>query len=658
MTRSFHIAAALGAVSTLVACSGAEDPGSSGGTASATEDSTSDGFVFKGPMGPGGTISIVPLGPNLEPLLDADGSERVVTTEVLDWDGSYAVAIPEHQGLVEITASGAAFNEAEGAHDESKPLVMKAFGEVGVRTSVQVNLITDLTHEAMRDELRAGVPFSEAQADIIEAFYDALPFGDRPRPEVLAHELQPHDTGYDQAWLFGFSSIVAQALLKHPEGGAGGDTSAPPEPDDLFADLRADFRDDWMFSDAALDLLDSSERALNPDLAVLGLKEHHDSNATGLPVPDLHTFLDSDQDGVLNDDDNCRYVANPDQRSEDGLPFGTACDSRLAQLSVDDQWGCGITAYDSHIGPAGSVVCWEVEGAKTGGSPPSPLVFPGAENAPWGADSPFAGRDGDAPVFTDIAVASDFGGEPWICATTEPSDAGMPPTTVCWDAALPEAPVPLGSHLVDLSMSADVLCGSYAETDGAACFSRDGSFLMSTDLGLSKLAIVGDSHVCGLTADQTLTCLDRFGLPVPLPPDLDGVALADFDGNTAQGDPFGCGVVAADGRIACFDLDGGAGLAFPPVPVGAGYVEVAVGLGTTCATAADGIITCTRHEADDDLVVAGDAYACPEHGPPPGIATEISIDRCQACGIDDKGFGVCWPTNWERARGEGEPIID
>jgi hypothetical protein len=55
-------------------------------------------------------------------------------------------------------------------------------------------------------------------------------------------------------------------------------------------------------------------------------------------------------------------------------------------------------------------------------------------------------------------------------------------------------------------------------------------------------------------------------------------------------------------------------------------------------------------------VRAGDAVACPEWAAPPAIAVGVSIGTCAGCGVGDDGFGACWPDEWSRARGEGEPI--
>jgi hypothetical protein len=140
-------------------------------------------------------------------------------------------------------------------------------------------------------------------------------------------------------------------------------------------------------------------------------------------------------------------------------------------------------------------------------------------------------------------------------------------------------------------------------------------------------------------------------------PALEGVAVQAVGGNTAGGDAFICVVGADDGAVRCGDLDGSAGVAaLPPAPAGGGYVDVAVGRGTVCAWTATGALRCARWEQDDPEVRAGEAVACPEWAVPPAIAVGVSIGTCAGCGVGDDGFGACWPDEWSRARGEGEPI--
>jgi hypothetical protein len=442
--------------------------------------------------------------------------------------------------------------------------------------------------------------------------------------------------------------VVAEASR-----GYGPPGSEPSEGFDLPAfldELSQGFAAEGALPLEAYEVLRLAEPAFNPDLAMLGLQRLIDESDLDAQVPDLHRFLDTDLDGLLNADDNCRYAPNPDQALAPEGPHGAACDTRLAAVSATDLWGCGVLAADSAAGPAGGVVCWEVRGAETGGSPPLPDVFPAAQRAPWGEESPFAGADGDAPVFTAVAVSSRGEAAPWVCAALDGGGA------VCWDAEAPGAPRPLPELSAPLLLSAERVCGAASAGAGVACAARSGGEAPGFFGEALDFAIVGDDHLCVVDAAGALRCQDGTGADVGLPA-WAGSGVAAVGGNTAGGEPFACAVLASDGAVRCVDLDPASGLAAPPpAPAGSGYADVSVGLGTACAWTEAGALCCGRFAPDAPEVLAGDAVACPEWSPPPDRAWKISMGACYACGVDGAGFGACWPDDWSRARGEGEPI--
>ncbi len=104
-----------------------------------------------------------------------------VDVEVADDGGSYAAEL-DHQGLVRISAEGEAFNEAWGDRRDGELVELVAYGEVGERTSLHVNLLTHLIAPALEDRLLAGVPFTLAQDELLAELYDALPYEGRPEP--------------------------------------------------------------------------------------------------------------------------------------------------------------------------------------------------------------------------------------------------------------------------------------------------------------------------------------------------------------------------------------------------------------------------------------------------------------------------------------------
>ncbi|MBL8618972.1 MAG: hypothetical protein JNM72_25395 [Deltaproteobacteria bacterium] len=640
MPRPLRSAALL---SLLCGCASPGDSGEAGGSTDAADTSGSaEGVIFKGPMAAGGQIELQPLSAALEPV------GPPVLVEVRDDGGSYSATL-DHQGLVRITAQGEAFNEAWGDKKAGEPITLVAYGEVGERSSLHVNLLTHLIAPALEEELRAGTPFMVAQDALLDELFDALPMADRQPPGVRGPELEPFGEGYAQAWLFGFSGVVAEASRGY--GAPDADSADGFDLPAFLDELSLGFAEQGALPLEAYEVLRAAEPALNPDLAMLGLHRLIEEGGLSAEVPDLHRFLDSDQDGVLNEVDNCRYVFNPDQEAAGEGPHGAACDTRMQMVSSTDRWGCGVLAAESVVGPAGGVVCWELRGAETGGSPPAPAVYPAAVRAPWGEDSPFAGADGDAPTFRAVGVGGADDSLPWVCATLADGTA-----TLCWDAADPSMPTPLSAPVGAPQLSAARVCGLRLDGGGVLCADRGGAPAPGITGAALDFALAGDGHLCVVDEAGALRCQDPAGAALDVPA-LAGLELRAVGGNTAGGDAFICGVTADEGEVRCADLDSGAGVAaLPPAPEGGGYVNVAVGRGTVCAWTADDTLRCGRWEQDDPEVLAGEAVACPEWAATPASAWGVSLGSCVGCGIGADGFGACWPDEWSRARGEGEPI--
>ena len=94
----------------------------SGGGSYADADSQSTGFIFKGPMSAGSTITVQPLDDGLSPTGDA------VEVSVEDDSGAFTAALP-FQGPVLVTAVGTTFDEAYGEVVEA-PLTLSAYAYI------------------------------------------------------------------------------------------------------------------------------------------------------------------------------------------------------------------------------------------------------------------------------------------------------------------------------------------------------------------------------------------------------------------------------------------------------------------------------------------------------------------------------------------------
>jgi hypothetical protein len=81
------------------------------------------------------------------------------------------------------------------------------------------------------------------------------------------------------------------------------------------------------------------------------------------PLPNMAHVLDTDDDGVMNIDDNCIATPNPDQTDGDGDGVGDPCDAQFVSFATTGSFADGsfyICAIhdEGSLGPAGTLMCW------------------------------------------------------------------------------------------------------------------------------------------------------------------------------------------------------------------------------------------------------------------------------------------------------------
>jgi hypothetical protein len=351
----------------LVACAGGNGAGTaSGGTPPGGTPQGADGAVFKGPLAEGSEVEWV--------RLDAEGFETDEEGEayITNHLGDYSLTMPS-EGFLKIEAEGAYFDEATGGQKEV-PIKIATYVrlEPGEPVAVQINLLTDLLSTRMLDRLQDGQEYDDALVELEDELFDALDIGFGEPLALSAHQVSPWEDTYESAYLFAVSAVIAEAAEAQRLGGEG-------DIDTLLETIREDFRDDGGIEPGISSVLADAELTLDPDLAVTSIRMLAADLGEDRPIPDPHRVLDSDGDGVVNADDNCRYVANPDQAADGGYSWGDACDDRLLAISTGDETGCGVRAVD------GSLVCWDSSLGRFGGTAPSPLVMPAGRVSPWPA---------------------------------------------------------------------------------------------------------------------------------------------------------------------------------------------------------------------------------------------------------------------------------
>jgi hypothetical protein len=579
---------ALGGLS-LGGCASTKD---TAGSSAADESGTQgDGVIFKGPMSTGATVTVEPFHDDLSPAGDP------VTSSVSDNSGAYAFDIA-HRGIVRVTAEGTVFDESQGATG-TKTIKMIAWGSLDAdEETVQVNILTDLTSLRVEALLGQGATIDDAIAQAEQELHEAISIGAGARPEGNGEALDPYSEGADASWLFAASSVIAQTGQDMELAGTG-DLGL------VLDSLRGDLAEDGAVNASLTGALSMGERHLDPDLAVWGLARLFGEAPPPGSLPDPHPALDSDQDGLPNDRDNCRYTANPDQTDSEGRGFGDDCDLRLSAISTTDAWGCGLLARDGHL------TCWEVQAAPTGGAPPRPDSYPAHPNAPWGEAAVLTGAYQDVVVVESKVCVLDLGG-----------------TMSCWVEDLEAVTEALGVFS-EMVINRGQICG--LDVDGALiCADQAGVPTYTATGPFRSAAPFGEAAICAVNESGELECFDNAGYTLDIPGTPAGPFVSVRGG--PSGDAWGC-AISEVGELSWFggnSLIGGG-------PSTGTWEDVALGASAACATSSSGELFCWR---DEEL--------CPAYVADPPRGRMPSVSSCEACVVDDAGLGVCWPRYWDQ----------
>lgn len=587
-STSWNLLALAGVIG--AGCTSGKDAGLDTGFGS----TSTSGYIYKGPLERGGTVELTPLADDLTVAGDT------VTVSIESDDGGYSAVIP-YRGLVKVSASGYALDEASGGQSDGA-ISLNGYAILSEDSQpLQINLLTDLTSRRVEALIATGVAPADAIAQAQDELVASIHIGSGAVPGQLGADLDPYGGDFDQAWLFAVSAIIAtagDAMDKAGEGDLG----------ELMSNLRDDLADDGALSQDAQELIYDTEANMDPDLATLALTATLKDAGTGRTLPDIHPALDSDHDGITNDLDNCRYVANADQAASEGEAFGDACDYRLLSIAANDSWGCGVLQRD------GSIVCWSVAAPPSGGTPPAPDVYPSHPGTPWDGEDKLQGAYTSLSVGQAVTCAIAVGGAEVDCDVDGVDDQLV-----------------LTGDFAQVSASSTLICtlDSYG---GALCVDTTGAEIASDPGPFAQIEAAEDGSVLTLSAETgELAWLSYDGGPADLPSLPDGA----FDHFSNGNERYGCAVSAAGGSLSCWGDSGLAG----GEPSGT-YKDVAVGDGVACVTNADGALSCWW---DDDL--------CSQEGDLPPNLWNLHAGGCQVCGVDQLGIGRCFPRYWDQTHG-------
>jgi FG-GAP repeat protein/thrombospondin type 3 repeat protein len=276
------------------------------------------GAVEKGPFVVGSSVSISMLDATLTP------TGEVFNTQTLDDAGRFAIDFQQTLDQpMAIEGSGFYYNEVTGTLS-SAPITLRALDvtTAGGAHEAVVNLVTHLAFERAKRLALGGMPVAAAEQAAEAELRAGLrlgPPGFDPGVAGLEMTILGGDTDAN-AYLFAVSAVLVQAAVAR-----GGPIDAALQ--ELVNQLQLDLADDGTLGQSNIDALLAAQQAVDSALVMAQLGARLVEIGSSAVVPDLDRILDTDLDGTVNRNDNCRTTANPDQADSDGDADGDACDS-------------------------------------------------------------------------------------------------------------------------------------------------------------------------------------------------------------------------------------------------------------------------------------------------------------------------------------------
>jgi len=273
------------------------------GPADAGEESvTLSGAVQKGPLVLGSAVSVSPL--------DKDGvpTGEVFQTTTANDLGEFEIKL-KHKGLVSIMASGYYFNEVTGCLSGA-PITLRALVDVEKSQAAFVNVITHVTYDRVLAFVKQGKEFKDASIQAESELRLAMKLGGTTfNPGKIGMEMDI--TGGDDAgnaYLFAVSAVLAKVAQISAPG-----TAADAQLQEFMNKAALDLADDGALSAANIDLIDAARGALGKFRVTMNMQKRLSDLGSTAPVPDLRRVFDTDGDGLVDAEDNCPLVANPEQ---------------------------------------------------------------------------------------------------------------------------------------------------------------------------------------------------------------------------------------------------------------------------------------------------------------------------------------------------------
>jgi len=238
------------------------------------------GFVQKGPFVQGSEITIQELDASLVPI----GTSY--TTDTIDDFGSFGIARQMSSNFIEVTASGFYFNEVKGELSAAG-IQFRVVADISEAKPVNINILTTIERERIKELLGAGDTFEEARAKAeqeILAIFNITSF-----ETANFQEMDISKEGDSNAILLAISAVLQQG-------------NSEAELSELISKITQDIKTDGTLDNEA-QRAKIVEGGTALDLAAVRTNiedRYTDLGLTDLTIPLFEDFVDSDGDGLIN----------------------------------------------------------------------------------------------------------------------------------------------------------------------------------------------------------------------------------------------------------------------------------------------------------------------------------------------------------------------
>lgn len=278
------------------------------------EEAELTGGLEKGPFVLGSSVALNVLDEDLSPNGD------IRSTQTVDDLGRFSIRLPTRVP-VEVVGEGYFFDELADAISDG-PITLRALELTAPNRPIYVNVATHIAAPRVRTWYFEGLTLREAiraaEQDVRAAFSVWLPApGDRPFGERTVVE----DGDAESSWLMALGALLLHTASVESQGAT---TTGAFQL--LLNDIAASLAGSGELHPSLVERIGSAALTLPTESVQAAFERYREVRGLDRAPPVLAGALDRDVDGVVDSEDNCISVANPDQENRDGDRRGDACD--------------------------------------------------------------------------------------------------------------------------------------------------------------------------------------------------------------------------------------------------------------------------------------------------------------------------------------------